>query len=88
MNTQQTLADSLTLSAEAIATIMQGLEPLTHYGPAYKRAVATHLGDVRLFLGRGQLAAATHYLRLAEVAAGDLTWEDCQALDPFNAPRV
>jgi len=61
------------------------LEPFTHYGPQYRRGVVENLADVRLFLSRAEPEAAEHYLLLAEVAAGLISWEMFEANDPFRS---
>ena len=84
---QQTFGDSLTLTAEAL---MEGLTALSHfrqYGPGYSRSVNSKCSDAVLFLGRGNLEAATHYYQLARCAAEEITWEEFIELDPFRAAR-
>lgn len=53
-------------------------------GPDYHRGVRDAIADARQFLAWGQLQAATHYLLVAQLRAGEISWEDFSAADPFG----
>ncbi|MCL4414586.1 MAG: hypothetical protein M1522_07555 [Actinobacteria bacterium] len=64
------------------------LASFARIGPDYHRGVAEALADARLFAERGDAAAAEHYLLLAEVRAGMITFEQFEANDPLGPTWV
>jgi hypothetical protein len=64
------------------------LASFTQPGPGYHRGVAEALADARLFAERGDAAAVEHYLLLAEVRVGMITFEQFEENDPLGATWV
>lgn len=69
-------------------TRQDALASFARIGPDYHRGVAEALADARLFAERGDAAAAEHYLLLAGVRAGMITFEQFEANDPLGATWV
>ena len=69
-------------------TRQDALAAYTQPGPSYHRGVAEALADARLFADRGDVAAAEHYLLLAEARVGMITFEQFEANDPLGATWV
>ena len=63
---------------------LEVLEGFCKYGPDYNRNVAVAVSDHLLFAQRGDTKAAEHFLLLAEMRAGLMTWDEYESRDPFR----
>jgi Hint domain len=59
-----------------VRDVIDRLKHAAETGPDYNRNVAQAVSDARLFLGRGEIGAALRFAYMAQMRAGELTWEE------------
>ena len=61
---------------------------VTEYGPGYNRNVSVPYGDARRMLAAGRLEEAEHWILMAEVRLGTITFEQWQAAVAGSGGRL